>query len=64
MKETKEILTDKDLKSMPRKQLIRLLREEQKKSEEFQKKYEKILYWLKQSAEFATAPSFDKDGSF
>lgn len=60
----KEILSDKDLKSMPRKALVRLFREEQTKYDELNRKYERIMYWLKNSAAFATAPAFDKDGNF
>ena len=59
----KEILSDKDLKSMPGKQLIRLYREEQKKADEFKTKYEKLFYWVKNSGTF-TKTTWDKDGNF
>ena len=60
----KEILTDEDLLAMPKKQLLRLFREEQKKSDEFQSKYNRFLYWLNNSAEFSTGQTFSKNGDF
>ena len=64
MRNPKEFLSDVDLKAMPRKQLIRLFREEQSKADELEKANQKFLYWLKNSAEFTTAPAFSKNGDF